>query len=116
MTDIIILLIIAIAAGAGVFSAVKHFKGQGSCCGGGVYQIKSRKLKTKADTKTFAVEGMSCQHCVNRVMEAVQNDPKLSASVQLRGGVVKVSGESVIDQEAVKAAIEKAGYTVTDVK
>lgn len=116
MTDVIIILIIAAAVGAGVIYTVRHFKGEGSCCGGGTYKAKPRKLKSKADEKTFIVEGMSCQHCVNRVMEAVQRFPGLSASVQLRGGVVRVAGETAIDQDAVRAAIEKAGYTVTSIR
>ena len=116
MENTIIICVIAAVVAAAALSARKHFKGEGGCCGGGTYKAKSRKLKSKADEKTFIVEGMSCQHCVNRVMEAVQRFPGLSASVQLRGGVVRVAGEAAIDQDAVRAAIEKAGYTVTSIR
>ncbi|CAB3786115.1 heavy-metal-associated domain-containing protein [Pararobbsia alpina] len=57
------------------------------------------------------VEGMSCQHCVAAVTQAVQDvDQKASVKVELAGGRVCV--ESNIPREALAAAIEDAGYTV----
>lgn len=66
--------------------------------------------------KTVTVEGMSCQHCVNRGMEAVNSIDGASALVRLKKGIVIVSLEHPIRNEIIKNAIEKAGYTVTDIK
>jgi copper chaperone len=57
------------------------------------------------------VEGMSCQHCVKAVTQAVQEvDHNASVKVELSGG--RVSVESAIPRDALAAAIEDAGYTV----
>jgi copper chaperone len=57
------------------------------------------------------VEGMSCQHCVKAVTQAVQEvDPNASVKVELADG--RVSAESASPRDALAAAIEDAGYTV----
>ena len=45
MENYIIIAILVLAVGYGIVSAIKHFKGQGGCCGGGSYKPKKKKLK-----------------------------------------------------------------------
>ncbi|HJV96517.1 MAG TPA: cation transporter [Albitalea sp.] len=60
---------------------------------------------------TFSVEGMSCGHCVAAVTRAVQQvDATASVQVDLSKQTVAVSSGASTD--AVKAAIEQAGYPV----
>jgi copper chaperone len=60
---------------------------------------------------TFSVEGMSCGHCVSAVTRAVQQvDAAASVQVDLSKQTVAVTSGSATD--AVKAAIEQAGYPV----
>ncbi|HEX7909073.1 MAG TPA: cation transporter [Paraburkholderia sp.] len=65
-------------------------------------------------TIEFQVEGMSCQHCVAAVTNAIrEHDETARVAVDLASGRVAVdSAQSV---EALKAAIDDAGYTVTGV-
>ncbi|MEY2840707.1 MAG: hypothetical protein RJB60_3006 [Pseudomonadota bacterium] len=57
------------------------------------------------------VSGMSCQHCVKAVTQAVQAlDPHASVVVDLPTGQVSVS--STASPEQVKAAILDEGYAV----
>lgn len=98
-----------------VRSSIKHFRGEGSCCGGGTYKARKKKLNHVIGKKIFSVEGMSCQHCVNRVMEAVNSIDGASASVKLKRGLVTVSMEQPVSSEVIKNAIEKAGYKVTNI-
>lgn len=35
MSDVIIILILIVILGFAVKSSIKHFKGEGACCGGG---------------------------------------------------------------------------------
>ncbi len=57
------------------------------------------------------VEGMSCQHCVKAVTQAVQDvDQNASVKVELADG--RVSVESQSPRDTLAAAIEDAGYTV----
>ncbi|TWG88098.1 copper chaperone [Cupriavidus gilardii J11] len=59
----------------------------------------------------FKVEGMSCNHCVGAITRAVQQvDPAATVSADI--GAQSVSVESRADTQAVRSAIEAAGYAV----
>jgi copper chaperone len=65
-------------------------------------------------TIEFHVEGMSCQHCVAAVTNAIrEHDAAAQVQVDLGSGRVKV--DSAQPADALKAAIDEAGYTVTAV-
>ena len=65
-----------------------------------------------ADTHTYDVLGMTCSHCVASVDDEVSELPGIErVEVELESGLLTVSGET-IDDEAVRAAVEKAGYQV----
>ncbi len=65
-------------------------------------------------TIEFQVEGMSCQHCVAAVTNAIrEHDGAAQVQVDLASGRVAV--ESALPADALKAAIDEAGYTVTAV-
>jgi len=58
------------------------------------------------------VEGMSCQHCVAAVTNAIrEHDAAARVQVDLAAGRVVVESAQSVD--ALKAAIDEAGYTVT---
>ncbi|WP_175940532.1 MULTISPECIES: cation transporter [unclassified Caballeronia] len=59
----------------------------------------------------FEVQGMSCQHCVAAVTRSIQEiDPEAQVRVDLERGTVAV--ESTQTEQALKDAIDDAGYTV----
>ncbi|CAG4900179.1 heavy-metal-associated domain-containing protein [Paraburkholderia saeva] len=61
----------------------------------------------------FKVEGMSCQHCVAAVTQAIrEQDASAQVKVDLTAG--RVSVESNQPANALRAAIDEAGYTVVD--
>lgn len=63
-------------------------------------------------TRTFTVEGMSCDHCVHAITGEVSKvDGVSSVNVDLAEKTVTVSGAQFGD-DAVRAAIDEAGYTV----
>ena len=67
--------------------------------------------------KKIIVEGMSCGHCVNHVKTALEElNGVNSASVDLNSktAVIEASGE--VDDAAIKAAIEDAGYEVVGIE
>ena len=58
------------------------------------------------------IGGMSCEHCVRAVTQAIEKvDGVKSVKVSLKKGNAVIKGED-IDIEAVKKAVEEAGYTV----
>ncbi|WP_133649321.1 heavy-metal-associated domain-containing protein [Paraburkholderia flava] len=59
----------------------------------------------------FQVEGMSCQHCVAAVTEAIR-DRDASAQVKIDLAERRVIVDSQQPVEALEAAIVDAGYTV----
>jgi Cu+-exporting ATPase len=61
-------------------------------------------------TSVFAVENMSCDHCVGRVTKAVKAlAPESEVSVDLATGAVTV-GPAPADPQAMARAISDAGY------
>jgi copper ion binding protein len=65
-----------------------------------------------SDQQTYSVTGMTCEHCVAAVSTEVGDLPGVSSvDVDLASGVVVVHGSSV-DGEAVRGAIEAAGYSL----
>ena len=62
--------------------------------------------------KTLSVEGMTCNHCVMHVRNALQEVAGVSsASVDLATKKAVVEGEG-LDDAAMKAAVAEAGYEV----
>lgn len=116
MTDAIIIAVLAVAVLLGVRSGVKHFRGEGGCCGGGSYKARKKKLHSVVGKKTLIVEGMTCQHCENRVQEAINRIPGASADVSFRKGRAVVSVAREISEDTLKEAVEKAGYHVTEIR
>lgn len=69
--------------------------------------------EVKDMTKTFQVEGMMCGHCeahVKKALEALEGVAAATASHET--GTVTVTLEQDVADEALKKAVEEAGYTV----
>lgn len=66
-----------------------------------------------SQTATYTVTGMTCNHCVASVTEEVQEIPGVeNVAVDLPTGAVTVTSTDPIDDDAVRAAVEEAGYQV----
>ncbi|MBB4519003.1 heavy-metal-associated domain-containing protein [Paraburkholderia fungorum] len=65
-------------------------------------------------TIEFQVEGMSCQHCVTAVTNAIREHDD-TAQVQIDLATGRVAIESTQPAGTLKSAIDEAGYTVTGV-
>ena len=62
---------------------------------------------------TYTVVGMTCGHCVNSVTEEVTQVPGVTGvEVDLATGGLTVSSDTDVDDAAVRAAVEEAGYQV----
>ena len=115
MEDYIIIGIIIVIAFFAVRTIVKR-KGRKGCCGSGSdYKPRKKKLKNVITTKVFAVDGMHCEKCANRVTEVVNDIPGVAGVVDLKKGIVTVSYEQEVSDEQIKDRIERYGYTVTKI-
>ncbi|MQY19639.1 heavy-metal-associated domain-containing protein [Nocardia macrotermitis] len=62
-------------------------------------------------TSTYTVTGMTCGHCVASVQQEIGRiDGVTGVEVDLASGQVKVESASEVDQAAVAAAVDEAGY------
>jgi copper chaperone CopZ len=62
-------------------------------------------------TKSYTVTGMTCGHCVTSVTEEVQEIPGVEdVQVVLETGSLAVTSAGPVDDAAVQAAVEEAGY------
>lgn len=116
MADIIIIGIIVVLVLVGLRSSIKHFKGEGDCCGGGSYKKKQKKLRNVVARKTVIVEGMTCEHCKNRVEECIDDMDGAAGKVNLKKKELIVSMEKEISDEQIRKAIERVGYSVVEIK
>ena len=111
MTDYIILGIIAVIVVVAAILSIRHFKGEGGCCGRGGYKPKKKKLKGVKYKKIFKIDGMHCEYCKNRVEEVVNDIKGVAGTVNLKKSELTVSYTEVVDDEVIKTKIEIAGYT-----
>lgn len=64
-------------------------------------------------TGTYIVTGMTCSHCVAAVSEEVRKiDGVTAVDVDLASGTVEVTSSGRLDDQAVAAAVDEAGYAV----
>ncbi|MCU1719391.1 heavy-metal-associated domain-containing protein [Pseudomonas sp. 5P_3.1_Bac2] len=64
-----------------------------------------------ATVHRFHVTGMTCQHCVNTITEAVTAlDAQAKVKVQLQGGSVQIT--STLSSDVLMVAMVEAGYDV----
>ncbi|NLB28618.1 MAG: metal-transporting ATPase, partial [Clostridiales bacterium] len=67
--------------------------------------------------KTVSVDGMTCRHCAARVGKALSEvDGVASAEVNLKKKTAVVMLSADVSDNALKAAVEAAGYLVTGIK
>jgi copper chaperone len=67
-------------------------------------------------TATYTVVGMTCGHCVTAVTEEVEQVPGVTGvDVDLDSGGLTVTSDAPVDEAAVRAAVEEAGYQVAGV-
>ena len=67
-------------------------------------------------TKTLKIEGMMCAHCQAHVDKALNALEGVSATVDLEGGKAVCQVADTVTDEALKAAVTEAGYTVTGIE
>lgn len=94
MADFVIIGILIILIIIGIRSGVKHFKGEGGCCGGGSsVKVKRKKLKQVVKQRTVVIDGMTCEHCKARVESRLNSLDGVLAKVNLKRKTAVVSME-----------------------
>jgi len=66
--------------------------------------------------KKITIEGMSCQHCVNHVTEALKELGAKDVKVSLDKNLATAEIGDEITDEVIKEAIDEAGYDVIKIE
>jgi len=67
-------------------------------------------------TTTFRVAGMSCSHCEHAISDEVSKiDGVQNLHVSAQTGLLSIEAGTAIDDEAVLAAVDEAGYSAVRV-
>ncbi|MCM4081955.1 heavy-metal-associated domain-containing protein [Paractinoplanes hotanensis] len=68
-----------------------------------------------AVTSTYTVTGMTCGHCVQAVTGELSALPGVDdVQVDLASGAVTVTSEAPLADDAVRAAVDEAGYELAN--
>jgi copper chaperone len=66
-------------------------------------------------TTTYTIKGMTCGHCVSSVSDEVGRLPGVTdVRVDLAAGTATVTSDQLLDPQAVRAAVDEAGYELVD--
>jgi copper chaperone CopZ len=84
----------------------------GSCCGtGSCGSGATVDVHGVGITTVYQVSGMTCGHCENAVSQEVSAlDGVTAVTVVAKTGEVTVTSTVALDEEAVRAAVDEAGY------
>ena len=111
MSDIIAFIILAGLLLFALKGSLKHFRGEGGCCGGASGKAEKKKLEKPVIGKVyFQIEGMHCSNCAAAVTRAINRIDGVSAKVKQKTKTAVVSYDRDIDPEAIIEAVRQAGY------
>lgn len=117
-TAVIIILLIVIA----VFSIRSYSKKlKSGCCGAGGDEEKKVRVSDKDPSHypfraKIGVEGMTCNHCKQRVENALNAEEGVWAQVDLEKKSADIRMKTELSEQFLRRIIMKSGYTMTDYK
>lgn len=80
---------------------------------------KNNEIRIQEEVKmvTLKIDGMMCENCVKHVREALESFKGASVDVNLdhKEAKVEIIGKDTVSTDELKAAVEEAGYTVTQI-
>lgn len=117
MENVIIIAIIAVIAVFAVKSCIRRAN-QGCCGTGGDSEKKVRVRDKNKENYPYCVrigvEGMTCNHCKERVENALNKEDGVWAQVNLAEKSALVRMKKELSREDLERVIRRAGYTMTD--
>ena len=117
MGTIVILAILVVILVAAVKSSRKHFHGEGGCCGGSAQKVEDKKLDgIQTSKKIIHMKGMHCENCKRKVEQAINEIDGALADVDLKNNSAIVTMDRVIQDDELKAAIERLEFKVISIE
>ncbi|MCC2508397.1 heavy metal translocating P-type ATPase [Methanimicrococcus blatticola] len=81
-------------------------------------ESKETKIEKPMTSKSvlMKIDGMTCINCQKHVEKALNAIPDISAKVDWEAGTAQIVMENDVDDETLKQAVEKEGYTVVSIQ
>ena len=117
MVDVIIIAVVAVLLAFAAKGSMRHFRGEGGCCGGGKpVRTASRKLDGPVMARRdIRIEGMHCANCGIRVKNVLEAMDGVSAEVDFKSGIAHVALDRSVEDYELRNAVAKAGYKVKEI-
>lgn len=116
---IIIILVLAMIVFIAAKSARNRFSGDGSCCGSGGDKWIDEKKKLNHPIiaeKEVRIQGMSCENCQRRIQRQLDRINGVSAEVDWKKGVAKISEDCEVSDDTIRRTIERLDYKVMSIR
>lgn len=119
---VILIVIIAVLAVFAARRMYRSFSGKGGCHGGGGGGEAKRVKVADLDeshypySQNLKVSGMTCDHCVCNVENALNSIEGTWARVDLTSGTAHVLSKAPVDEGRLHRAVTEAGYYVPSVR
>ena len=116
MSTAIICIVLVLLIIYAIRSSMKHFKGEGGCCGGGS-EIKEKPVRKKltgpvVQEKIVHIQGIHCDHCKTSVENAINSLDGVCAKVNLKKNIATVQYERPCEDADIIRAVTGAGFDV----
>ena len=116
MATYIVGAVVFLLLGCALRGTVRHFRGEGGCCGGSVPAPPPKKLtEAKIGEKIVDITGMHCQNCRHHVEHLLNGINGAAARVSLEKGVAILSVSRPVTNEEILAALEGSDYHITGI-
>lgn len=121
MGTVIVGIVIALVCVYAIYSYGKKLRQGGGCCG--THDAAEKKVKVSDHNKehypytvTLDIDGMTCSSCSRRVENALNEIGGVWAKVDLGAHKATVRLKQEPDEAVLRAAVQRAGYTVMSVQ
>lgn len=117
--DILLVLIVIIILIFALKGSMKHFNGEGACCGGNInikVKVDDKNISHYPYTITVYTEGMKCDGCKLKVENALNAKSGIYATANYHKNIVKVHMKENLSDEIITKVVEEAGYRVKSVQ
>lgn len=115
----IVVLVFAICLALAVRAAIRHFRGEGGCCGGGGCAesppAPDKQIGAAVDRRELVLDGLHCMKCIARVKSALEAIPGVAAEVTLEPQRAIVSMDREVPDADLHKAVEDQGFRVVSI-
>ena len=111
MTDILIIIAICVGVICLIATIAVGLKVKNSSAGAAEKKLEAPVI----GRKTIQISGMHCAHCVDSVTESLNQIEGVRARVNLSKGCAEVFYDREIQEDVLRRAVEKAGFSVVSI-